>query len=311
MEYQLGDIIKEKRIELGYTQQQLADLSGYTRTLISKIEQSKRNPSEELLLDLSYLLSFDFISLYKNQDKFKSLKHYILYNQLSQAIEQRNIQKVSDLLDNKIIKDEFNYGDTYILREYCNSLIYLEVDKNPKKAYKLCLKVLNIKEDSLDNHIIKLNQPHYYYSFYLSFERILADQGKLNCEVYLIKNIIKFLERNYFNTIIPLASVDYYFKKLYIICLNNLADVNLRLKNYDTALLICDTAIEKSKELNVLNILYDILILKIELLYLLGKKDMSIVSYTQLSSFCELTNHKDFLTRETTRIKEQYPDFLN
>ncbi len=310
MEYQLGDIIKEKRIELGYTQQELADMSGYTRTLISKIEQSKRKPSEDLLLELSYLLSFDFVSLQKNLGKYKSFNHYTLFYELSQAVEVRDNDKVKKLLKNKLIKDEFTYGETYILREYCKCLIYLSDETTLSKANKLCIKVLNIDVNSINTHRIKLNQPNYYYSLYFIFEYVLYNQGNFNNELELLENIRQFLEKNYFNSIFPLASIDYFFKKLYIVTLNNLADVSFRLHNYEDTLLYCDKCIEKSKELNVLNILYDILSLKTETLYTIGDKEAAILSYNNLHSFCQLTNHTDFFEKHIEMLKSKYPDFL-
>ncbi len=310
MDYQLGDIIKEKRIEHGYTQQELADKIGYTRALLSKVEQSKRNPSYELLLELSYLLTFDFVTMYKNIGDYKSFKHYKLFHELLQAVEQRNINKISELLKNKTIKDEFTYGDTYIMREYCKSLVYLEIDKDVNKTHALCLNVLNIDESSIKDHRIKLNQPYNYYSLYMSYERVLLFKNDISTEYSLLEILVKFLEKNYFNSIIPLTSIDFFYKKFYITVLNNLADVNFRLKNYEQSISICDKAIEKSKELNVLNMLYDIIMLKSENLFMIGEVEKARLFYSQLVDFCLLTNNNIFLERETKRLKQEYPTFL-
>ncbi len=310
MEYQLGDIIKKKRIELGYTQQELADLSGYTRTLISKIEQSKRNPSDDLLLELSYILSFDFVSIQKNIKNFKSFTHYSLYHELSQAVDVRNISKINKLVNHKIIKEEFNYGDTYILREYCKSIIYLEINEDIKKAHKKCLKILNIDENSINTHRIKLNQPNYYYGFYLILGYTLVSQGKLENQRDLVENVLLFLEKHYFNSILPLMTIDYYIKKYYLVNINNMADIHFKLENYEMALFYCDKGIEKCKELSILHILYDILSLKCETLYMLGQKEQAKQFYDQLDSFCQLTNNMSFFERQTERIQQTYPEFF-
>ncbi len=311
MEYQLGDVIKEKRIEHGYTQQQLADLSGYTRTLISKIEQSNRKPSEELLLELSYLLSFDFVSLHKNLAKYKSFNHYTLYHELSQAVEERNISKITNLLNNKIIKEEFTYGDTYVLREYCKSIVYLEVNNDIKKAHKKCLKILNIDDDSICTHRIKLNQPNYYYASYLILEYTLVQQGNLETERTLIENILQFLEKNYFNSVLPLSAIDYFLKKFYVVNLNNLADINFNLENYEAALFYCQKGIEKCTEFSILHLLYQMMMLKSEVLYMSGKKEEATLYYNQLSSFCQLTDSAGFLDLRAERLKQSYPEFFS
>ncbi len=310
MEYQLGDVIKEKRIEHGYTQQQLADLIGYTRTLISKIEQSKRKPSEDLLLELSYLLSFDFVSIHKNLGKYKSFSHYTLFHELSQAVEVRNFNKIEELVNSKTIKEEFTYGETYVLREYCKSIVYLEFYSDINKAHKQCLKILNIDNNSIITHRIKLNQPHYYYAIYLILEYTLFSKGQLETESKLIENILQFLEKNYFNSILPLSAIDYFFKKFYIINLNNMADIHFKLKNYETALFYCDKGIKKCKEFSILHILYDVLCLKSETLYMLGKKKEALLFYNHLVSFCNLTNNTDFINIKTEHIKLSYPDFF-
>lgn len=48
--------LKAARVQLGLTQQQLADRTGVTRQTISLIEKGKYNPTLRLCLDICYVL---------------------------------------------------------------------------------------------------------------------------------------------------------------------------------------------------------------------------------------------------------------
>lgn len=59
----VGDRIKKRRIELGWTQDQLAQKAGISKSFLSDLENSKRSVSAENLLDISRVLgaSLDFL----------------------------------------------------------------------------------------------------------------------------------------------------------------------------------------------------------------------------------------------------------
>lgn len=60
----LKTIIFSKRKELGYSQQELSDLTGINRAMISKLEQGEYLPSIPQLLSLSNVLDFEINSLF-------------------------------------------------------------------------------------------------------------------------------------------------------------------------------------------------------------------------------------------------------
>lgn len=53
----LKNQVKFARIQMGLTQQQLAELTGVTRQTISLIEKGKYNPSLKLCLDICYVVN--------------------------------------------------------------------------------------------------------------------------------------------------------------------------------------------------------------------------------------------------------------
>lgn len=59
----VGDRIKQRRIELGWTQDQLAQKAGISKSFLSDLENSKRSVSAHNLLDIARVLgvSLDFL----------------------------------------------------------------------------------------------------------------------------------------------------------------------------------------------------------------------------------------------------------
>lgn len=59
----VGDRIKKRRVELGWTQDQLAQKAGISKSFLSELENSKRSVSAENLLDIARVLavSLDFL----------------------------------------------------------------------------------------------------------------------------------------------------------------------------------------------------------------------------------------------------------
>ncbi|MBN2852105.1 MAG: helix-turn-helix transcriptional regulator [Clostridia bacterium] len=63
-----GNIIKDKRKELGYTQEMLADIASVSNVYISKLERGQVNPSCRILeklcnglgIDINYLFFKDY-----------------------------------------------------------------------------------------------------------------------------------------------------------------------------------------------------------------------------------------------------------
>ena len=61
--------VVERRKEKGLTQQQLADLTGINRALLSRLETSDFIPSIQQLEALGDVLEFDIVSLFVDESK--------------------------------------------------------------------------------------------------------------------------------------------------------------------------------------------------------------------------------------------------
>ena len=60
----LGDVIRKKRIDLGYSQEALADACGVHRTYMGSIERGERNLSLLNILRLAKVLNMDAAELF-------------------------------------------------------------------------------------------------------------------------------------------------------------------------------------------------------------------------------------------------------
>ena len=95
----IGTTIKEKRNDLGYTQESLAEEIGRTPSYIGQIERGEVSPSVETLATITQLLAID-ANLYfcDNYDKdFEKKELYLMIEQLSpkmRKIAQETIKTI-------------------------------------------------------------------------------------------------------------------------------------------------------------------------------------------------------------------------
>ncbi len=269
MKKSFGDLIKEIRIKNGFSQQELSEHTAYSRDYLSKIEVGKRNPSDDFLVSISTTLNFDFSTLHKKLNNFITLDDYFLTNKLVECIEAKNIDKIKQLLDNEIFTYKMNYGESRITKEYCQALVIFYIDNNTDKALQYCLDILEITYDKIDDYEIKVNFP-YYYSLLLLLGHIMSEKKDYNILENFLKKFIAFIDNYYLNGILPIYSVEYYYKKLYITILNNYADTLLKLGECQLALNQCNKAIDVSNKLNILSLLPYLYKMKVEILHVTG-----------------------------------------
>lgn len=89
---QIGEIIKNKRTERGYTQKQLSDLSGVSRVAIGNYERGDRFPNIAILEKLARGLGITTNELIKSASPFideknNSTKVFVNLNDLSTTID--------------------------------------------------------------------------------------------------------------------------------------------------------------------------------------------------------------------------------
>lgn len=310
MNTNINTLIAKKRIEINMTQVELAKILDCSRTHLCKMENGERNISESNLITISKTLNFDFVSLNKNTHNFKNLKHYLLTHKLIDTIESKNFIAMSTLLNDKIVQNSFNYGIPLLIKLFCTASIQYNKG-NFNKAIEICIEILNIDFNNIDNFQLEQYKNYRYYSTILILEASLCKVGKINSSKILLENTITFLEVNFFNDNLPFSFIDHFYKRFYINILNNYADTLFILKDNKNALDCCNKAISFANEHNI-SFLMDLLLkLKIEILYNLNKIDEAKKTYFHFVAICELKENIEYLEKTKRLIEEKYPLILN
>ena len=99
--------LKKARLNIGYTQQQVADLMGITKSTYCGYETGKRRPDVAKIKQLANILNtsgdtlletgFGKETLFKNQKKQKEF--FTIFNELSPAFQDYLIKTAKNLLD--------------------------------------------------------------------------------------------------------------------------------------------------------------------------------------------------------------------
>lgn len=304
----MSDLIKLLRKDTMLSQFQMAELLKIPYSTYSMIESGHRKPNHDILISLSNVLQFDFITFSEKQNSYASLEHYLLATTLINYINSSDIDNIYATIKTNPIINEFIYGEPLIIKVYCEVLILIKIEKNIDLAYISCVDFLNISNINDFEPII--NMPYQYYSIITTFGYCLHEKEMFDDFIILYKNLIDFLENLYFNSDIPFMYTPSYYKKYYIVCLNNIADTYFTLNEYDDALQICNKAIEKSNIFNKLNILPTLLKLKVEILYKLNNYTDAKLTYIQYKAFCEITNNLNYLETSTIKFRTLYPNLF-
>ncbi len=308
MNNDIGLLIKNLRKKKNISQENLATKTYISRSSLSMIEIGKREAPEDFLILASSVLDFDFISFTQKSSKFKNIEHFNLAYSLLGQISSNNFNK-KDFIENPIIQEEFDYGEALYIKKYCIT-ISLMGEKEYSKALDICLDFLNIERANIKNFKPKINMPSYYYGQIISFGSCLYQSGDKENSHQLLINMVDFLESTYFNKDMPFSSVEFFYYKLYILCLNNLANSYFDFKEYEKALEICNNGIYQSRRLDVLSLLDALLELKTEILYYLSDINGAKASFTHFKAICEITGYDDYFQGIMENFKTLYPSIF-
>lgn len=303
-----GEIIKYLRKSKNLSQEQLSDLIGCTREFISQIERNKCNLPDYLVLPLSNILTHDLTKLIKTIDEYEKLEHYILSYQLIELIEKKDNYNIFLLLKNEIISSEFNYGNPKVLKLYCTALIETAINNNIEASTEICLQQLDLNNlEEIYKFTPKLTNYYRYYSTILVLGCNLHLENKFELHRVLLARTLTFLNSTIINNVLPISSVDYFFKNFYITTLNNYSDVLFRLSQFEESFTFCEQALEFATTNNILFMLDSLLKLKIEILCNLNEIPQAKEVYLQFKYTCQLMRNNIYFEESTQIFKWKYP----
>lgn len=307
----IGEIIKYLRKSKKLSQEDLSELVGCSREFISQIERNKCNLPDYLILPLSKFLSHDISNLIKNIDKYENFNHYLISHKLIDLIEKKDNHSINLMLKNKTIVNEFDYGYPKVLKLYCSSLIETVINKDIEMAIEICMQQLSLNNIyEIPNFKPTLGAYDRYYSTIIILGVNLHLVGKNELHKTLLFNTILFFEENIFNEFLPISTVDYFFKKYYILLLNNYADTLFTLGEFENALITCEKATLFAIDNQILYMVDLLTKLKIEILYNLNEVDKSKETYLQFKYICQLINNNSYFEDTTETFKIQYSNIF-
>lgn len=302
------ELVIQLRNKKNLTQREIAKLSKIPASTYSMLECGKRKPTYDVLMSLSNVLKFDLVTFYENQNSYISMEHYLFAKDLIDLVDSNDIENIANNVKNNPIINEFNYGEPEIIKVYCEIILLIEKEKNIELAYTTCIEFLNIT--TLDEFVPRINMPCQYYSIISKLGDCLYQKKMYDDFIVLYEILIKFLEKLYFNDFIIFVDIPDFYRNYYILCLSNLSKGYFSLNKFDVALKICDKGIEKSSEVDILNMFTTLLKLKVEILCKLDNYSEAKETYIQYKSLCSLALTINCFDASTIEFKEKYPNLF-
>ncbi len=308
MAIKYGDLLCELRIKNKLTQKELGDYMHYSRQHISRIEANEVPVTHQASRQFSTILNFDFVKLSRHIYDFECYRDYEAYCVITRAIEKEDLPELENLVVNYDIDNTFNYGILVELKYYVYAFIYQR--KDYKLCQNYCLDVLNINDYNLDSLVFTKLTSDMYSAVATILAITFAIDGDFLSASIIFSKLYNHCKNNLFNENTKHIEQDFLIKKIFLAAINNFAQVNFDLKNYDQALLLCNEAIEQSNEFNILYTLFKIYKLKMEIHYFLGEIDIAKKYYTFVEVFCETCNELNYFENTKKLVAEKYPKIL-
>lgn len=214
----INEIIHQKRLEQGFTQEQIASLLGVSTPAVNKWEKGLSYPDITLLPPLARLLNTDLNTLLSFQDDLSKKEVVVIMNKVTETFEEQGFQAGYELAMNKI--KEFPNCDLLLL----NMATLLDggltlYGKNIKlDDYEMIIESLyekvvssndtSLKEQAQSSLINKLIQRKEYERAQAILDTISSDRyfdkKQIQANLYIAKNeldkAVKLIEENLLTT---------------------------------------------------------------------------------------------------------------
>ncbi len=307
MNREICKLLLQLRNLRGITQQELADLVGYSRRQIARIEAGEIVMSKEAANTLSKFYKIDIDHYMNLNNSFESISSYDEFVNLNNLIAKRDIDGIKETVLRLDNHPEFQKGEKLQLILYCKAILLSVVEKDYVSSNKLIFKALN--EFNYNNYVTALrneilNETSYPLLFAIGYNYTELELHALAKEVNF--ELYNHFENNVLNNTIPVKSDMFAMKKYYITAINNLANMHFLANDYDEALILVNKGIQKSAEFNISAILYALTQLKFEIYYMLNDIENAKKHFDVFEAICETTGFIDYFNKNIEKIYNKY-----
>lgn len=307
----IGDLIKQRRLELGMSQSELGSQIFRSKSQICKIENGDSGLDRQTLVLLSQKLNFNFAKIYMYSNMFNSYDEYKIYFELKTLITNSKLCDITNYLNLHNIND--SYIDSLEPSEYYYSLVYARAlstfTTEPQNTINYCCRILNIDFSQQSKiSLSKLLFDNELVVHIILYELLLQD-GKIDLVTDLYSNLYKRVSDDISNNEFFIEQSQF-FKKLYIVLMNNYANALFLNGHYLTSLEICSQAIEDSMKLGINYYLLPLYKLKLETLYSLQDFFNSKKSLDMIKSLSEMQN-SDYYEKTLKVVIDKYSQILS
>ncbi len=287
VDYIFNDIFRKIRLELGYTQNEFAELLHCTQAQVSRIESNERPVSNEILNDLSNLYKVD---LRNNLNVFTNFKNFEVFEKYRTLVMYQNLNKYDFLdelekeLKDPIIEAEFNYGELELIKNLSYAMVECFVHKDFEKAIEYAMKNMDCTEEELYTYNPSTIKSPFFYSSITILCVSSFHLQKIDLTLALCGNIFEHYNTVWTDEINSFATNEVLYKMqntfFYIIY----AFILFKSEMHVQAFQVCELIAAKSKELNILNMLCFMLFIKFQVIYKLGDIESARDAYFEFNS---------------------------
>ncbi len=294
VDYIYNDIFKKIRLELGYTQQEFAEVIHCTQAHVSRIERNERPVTNEILVELSNLYKVD---LRNNLNMFTNFKNFAVFEKFQKLLMYQNLNKydfIAELeqeLKDPIVEEEFTTGELLLIKNLSHAIVQCFLHKNFEEAIKYCLKNIECTEAELYAYNPSTIKSPFFYSSMTVLSISAFYLGKIDLTLAVCGNMFEHYNQVWEDEVFSFATNEILYKMQNIFFYIIYSFILFKSGAYVQAFHICELLTVKAKQLNVLNMSCFMSFVRFQVIYKLGDIEAAKEAFEEfkvLSKYAEV-----------------------
>ncbi len=287
VDYIYNDIFRRIRLELGYTQNEFAELLHCTQAQVSRIESNERPVSNEILTDLSNLYKVDLknnLNIFTNFSSFAAFQKYRILLSYQNLNRYDSLQELEEELKDPILEKEFTSGELLLIKNLSHAMVECFLHNDFEKAMEYALKNMDCTEEELYSYNPTTIKSPFVYSSITVLSVSSFFLGKIDLTLALCGNTFDHYNTVWTDDVFSFATNDVLYKMQNVFFYIIYAFLLFKSEQLVQAFHICELIAVKSKDLNILNMLCFMLFIKFQVLYKMGDIESSKEAFKEFNS---------------------------